>query len=124
MVDVARADHWFCIAFPSPLSPSLSTTWTLHSPLHAPCSRFPTPSNTPPHRSRAPSACLLHPPTVAVAALQRTIQLYKEKGKFRQAADREKEIAVILAQEGGDLQGALEAYEQAGDLYSSEDAQA
>lgn len=60
---------------------------------------------------------------MAVAALQRTIQLYKEKGKFRQAADREKEIAVILAQEGGDLQGALEAYEQAGDLYSSEDAQ-
>lgn len=59
-----------------------------------------------------------------MAALQKTIQLYKEKGKFRQAADREKEIAGILAQEGGDLQGALEAYEAAGELYSSEDAQA
>lgn len=61
---------------------------------------------------------------VAVASLQRTIQLYKEKGKFRQAADREKEIATILAQEGGDLNGALEAFEAAGELYSAEDAQA
>lgn len=63
-------------------------------------------------------------PELAVAALQKTIELYQQKGKFRQAADREKEIAGILQQEGGDLQGALEAYERAGDLYSSEDAQA
>ncbi|ORY73826.1 soluble NSF attachment protein [Leucosporidium creatinivorum] len=63
-------------------------------------------------------------PELAVASLQRTIQLYKEKGKFRQAADREKEIAQILAQEGGDLNGALEAFEAAGELYSAEDAQA
>lgn len=48
--------------------------------------------------------------------------LYKEKGRFRQAADREKEIAIIFVQEGGDLKGALDAYESAGDLYSSEDA--
>ncbi|KAK4049816.1 vesicular-fusion protein S17 [Microbotryomycetes sp. JL201] len=63
-------------------------------------------------------------PELAVAALRKTIELYQQKGKFRQAADREKEIAGILHQEGGDLQGALEAYERAGELYSSEDAQA
>lgn len=61
---------------------------------------------------------------VAVASLQKTIQLYKEKGRFRQAADREKEVATILQQEGGDLKGSLEAYESAGDLYASEDASA
>ena len=62
--------------------------------------------------------------TVAVAALQKTIQLYKEKGRFRQAADRHKEIAAILQQEGGDLAGSLEAYEAAGDIYMNEDAAA
>lgn len=61
---------------------------------------------------------------LAVSALQQTIELYKQKGRLRQAADREKDIAQILAQEGGDVQGALEAYERAGDLYSSEDATA
>ncbi|GAA5842769.1 hypothetical protein JCM11251_001487 [Rhodosporidiobolus azoricus] len=61
-------------------------------------------------------------PELAVIALQRTIQLYKEKGRFRQAADRHKEIASILQQEGGDLMGALEAYEQAGAIYMNEDA--
>ncbi|GAA5866926.1 hypothetical protein JCM8547_003919 [Rhodosporidiobolus lusitaniae] len=61
-------------------------------------------------------------PELAVAALQKTIQLYKEKGRFRQAADRNKDIASILQQEGGDLAGALEAYEQAGDIYMNEDA--
>jgi alpha-soluble NSF attachment protein len=50
--------------------------------------------------------------------------LYKEKGRFRQAADREKEIATILQQEGGDLQGALDAFESAGDMYAGEDAAA
>ncbi|KAI5475294.1 vesicular-fusion protein Sec17 [Pseudohyphozyma bogoriensis] len=63
-------------------------------------------------------------PELAVAALQRTIQLYKEKGRFRQAADREKDIAVIWQQESGNLVGALEAYENAGELYASEDATA
>lgn len=60
---------------------------------------------------------------MAVAALQRTIQLYKEKSRFRQAADREKEIAVIWQTEGGgNLIGALDAYEAAGELYAQEDA--
>lgn len=62
--------------------------------------------------------------TVAVGALQRTIELLKTKGSFRQAADRQKEVAVIYQQEGGDLMGALEAYEQAGELYMAEDATA
>lgn len=61
-------------------------------------------------------------PELAIAALQKTIQLYKEKGRFRQAADRSKDIATIYQQEGGDLVGALEAFEEAGDLYSAEDA--
>jgi alpha-soluble NSF attachment protein len=61
---------------------------------------------------------------VAVAALQKTVQLYKEKGRFRQAADREKEIAGIFQQEGGNLAGALQAFEAAGELYSAEDATA
>lgn len=63
-------------------------------------------------------------PELAVAALQKTIQLYKEKGRFRQAADREKEIAGIFQQEGGNLAGALAAFEAAGELYSAEDATA
>lgn len=62
--------------------------------------------------------------TVAVAALQKTIEIYKQRGKFRQAADRSKEIAQILTHEGGDLAGALDAYEQAGEMYAGEDAQA
>ncbi|GAA5842974.1 hypothetical protein JCM5353_001030 [Sporobolomyces roseus] len=72
----------------------------------------------------ASKAYKLSNPELAVASLQKTIQLYKEKGRFRQAADREKEVATILMSEGGDLNGSLEAFESAGDLYSSEDASA
>lgn len=61
---------------------------------------------------------------MAVAALQRTIQLLKEKGSFRQAADRQKEVANIFVQEGGDLASALSSFEDAGELYSAEDATA
>ncbi|KAM0746765.1 TPR-like protein [Meredithblackwellia eburnea MCA 4105] len=65
-------------------------------------------------------------PELAVAALQRTIALYKEKGRFRQAADREKEIAGIHKEINTDQSqvAALEAFESAGDLYQSEDATA
>lgn len=62
--------------------------------------------------------------TVAVAALRKTIEIYIKKGRFRQAADRSKEIGQIFQQDGGDLQGALEAYDQAGEWYSQEDAAA
>ena len=82
---------------------------------------------------------------VAVRALKLTISLYVEKGRFRQAADRESEaiipprsnsstylyvlvftedIAQIYQQDGGDMNAALEAYEQAGDWYTGEDASA
>jgi len=63
-------------------------------------------------------------PELAVRALKLTIQLYVEKGRFRQAADREKDIAEIYKQDGGDMQAAMEAYEQAGDWYAGEDATA
>jgi len=61
---------------------------------------------------------------VAVAALRKTIEIYLKKGRFRQAADRSKEIGQIFQQDGGDLQGALEAYDQAGEWYAQEDAAA
>ncbi|SCV73674.1 BQ2448_6104 [Microbotryum intermedium] len=63
-------------------------------------------------------------PELAVAALQNAIELYKSDNKFRQAADREKEMAAILQAEGGDLRGALDAYERSARLYEAEDAQA
>jgi len=63
-------------------------------------------------------------PELAVAALKRTISLLVEKGRFRQAADREKEIGQIYQQDGADLQMALESFEQAGEWYSTEDATA
>ena len=45
-------------------------------------------------------------------------------GRFRQAADREKEIAQIYLQESNDLRKACESYERAGDWYAQEDAAA
>ena len=76
-------------------------------------------------------------------ALRKTIQLYVEKGRFRQAADREsgclasysshltqcgsgstEEIGTIYQQDGADLQAALDSFERAGDWYSGEDATA
>lgn len=61
---------------------------------------------------------------MAVAALRKTIEIYIKKGRFRQAADRSKEIGQIFQQDGGDLKGALEAFDQAGEWYSQEDAAA
>ncbi|KAF8506917.1 vesicular-fusion protein SEC17 [Russula emetica] len=45
-------------------------------------------------------------------------------GRFRQAADREKEIAQIYLQEQHDLRRACESFERAGDWYAQEDATA
>jgi len=61
---------------------------------------------------------------MSVAALSRTIALLTEKGRFRQAADRQKEIGQIYQGDGSDLRAAMDAYEQAGEWYSSEDATA
>lgn len=63
-------------------------------------------------------------PDLAVMALEKTIALLLERGRFRQAADRKKEVAQIYQQDGSDLQEAMNAYEKAGEWYSSEDANA
>jgi hypothetical protein len=61
--------------------------------------------------------------SVAVACLDKTISFLLEKGRFRQAADRKKEIGQIF-QETDSLSDAITAFKEAGDWYSQEDAQA
>ena len=61
---------------------------------------------------------------VAIQALTQTIVHLTTGGRFRQAADREKEIAQIYLQESNDLRKACESYERAGDWYAQEDAAA
>lgn len=61
---------------------------------------------------------------VAIQALSQTITHLTKAGRFRQAADREKEIGQIYLQELNDLRKACESYERAGEWYSQEDAQA
>ena len=61
---------------------------------------------------------------VAIQALTQTIVHLTAGGRFRQAADREKEIAQIYLQETNDLRKACESYERAGDWYAQEDATA
>ena len=69
-----------------------------------------------------PLRILLHP--VAVQALSQTVTHLTQAGRFRQAADREKEIAQIYLQEQNDLRRACESFERAGDWYAQEDATA
>lgn len=61
---------------------------------------------------------------VAIGALTSTVTLLTQLGRFRQAADREKEIAQIFLQELKDLGRACEAFERAGEWYVQEDANA
>jgi hypothetical protein len=61
---------------------------------------------------------------VAIQALTQTIVHLTASGRFRQAADREKEIAQIYLQDANDLRKACESYERAGDWYAQEDAAA
>lgn len=63
-------------------------------------------------------------PTVAVQALTQTISALCKAGRFRQAADREKEIAQIYLKELNDLRKACESYERAGEWYEQEDSKA
>ncbi|KAH9809903.1 hypothetical protein DFH28DRAFT_513414 [Melampsora americana] len=63
-------------------------------------------------------------PELSISCLRQTVEILIEKGRFRQAADRQKDIARIFQQDSGDLQGALDAFLQAGDWYSQEDAHA
>lgn len=61
---------------------------------------------------------------VAIAALSQTVTFLTKGGRFRQAADREKEIAQIHIQEKQDLVKGCESYERAGEWYLQEDATA
>jgi len=56
--------------------------------------------------------------------LHQTIKLLINAGNFRQAADREKEIAAIYAQDGIDIPKARDSFVRAGDWYKQEDANA
>jgi hypothetical protein len=61
---------------------------------------------------------------VAIGALTSTVTLLTQLGRFRQAADREKEIGQIFLQELRELGKACEAFERAGEWYAQEDANA
>ncbi|KAF9076241.1 vesicular-fusion protein SEC17 [Rhodocollybia butyracea] len=63
-------------------------------------------------------------PNLAIQALTQTITHLTKSGRFRQAADREKEIGQIYIQESQDIRKACESYERAGDWYAQEDAAA
>ncbi|KAF8741701.1 ICE2, partial [Rhizoctonia solani] len=63
-------------------------------------------------------------PDEAARALTMTITLLTKAGRFRQAADREKEIAQIYLQEKQDLGKACESFERAAEWYAQEDAMA
>lgn len=70
-----------------------------------------------------PSSCpFTSPYTVAVQALMSCKNILIEKGKFRQAADREKSIAELLKNDCHDQQKALDSYQQAGNWYLQEGA--
>lgn len=61
---------------------------------------------------------------VAIQALSQTITHLTQGGRFRQAADREKEIAQIYLQEQHDLRRACDSFQRAGEWYAQEDAAA
>lgn len=61
---------------------------------------------------------------MAIQALTHTIIHLTKSGRFRQAADREKEIGQIHIQEAQDIRKACESFERAGDWYAQEDATA
>jgi len=63
-------------------------------------------------------------PDLAIQALTQTVVHLTQGGRFRQAADREKEIAQIYLQESHDLRRACESFVRAGDWYAQEDATA
>lgn len=61
---------------------------------------------------------------MAIAAYSRTVTLLTQAGRFRQAAEREKEIGQIHIQEKQDLVKGCESYERAGEWFAQEDAHA
>lgn len=63
-------------------------------------------------------------PELAVVALTRAREILIERGRFRQAADREKAVAELYKNDAADPEKALEAYEQAASWYLQEGANA
>ncbi|KXN90071.1 Vesicular-fusion protein SEC17 [Leucoagaricus sp. SymC.cos] len=63
-------------------------------------------------------------PELAIQALTQTINHLTKSGRFRQAADREKEIGQIYLQEFHDPGKACDSLVRAGDWYAQEDAAA
>ncbi|SPO19803.1 probable SEC17 - transport vesicle fusion protein [Ustilago trichophora] len=63
-------------------------------------------------------------PELAVVALTRAREILIERGRFRQAADREKAVAELYKSDAADPEKALEAYEQAAAWYLQEGANA
>ncbi len=61
---------------------------------------------------------------MAIDAFSHAITNLTKAGRFRQAADREKEIAQIYLNELGDLRKSCESYERAAEWYQQEDATA
>lgn len=57
-------------------------------------------------------------------ALTRCRQILIDRGRFRQAADREKSIAELYKTDAYDSEKALQSYEQAADWYIQEGATA
>ncbi|KAH8100663.1 vesicular-fusion protein SEC17 [Cristinia sonorae] len=63
-------------------------------------------------------------PELAVQAFSQTITHLTKQGRFRQAADREKDIGQIYQNVLVDLRKACDSYERAGDWYAQDDATA
>jgi len=63
-------------------------------------------------------------PDLAIHALGQTIKHQTKAGRFRQAADREKEIAQIFLHERRDMRMACQSFIRAGEWYAHEDATA
>ncbi|KAF7308287.1 DUF2235 domain-containing protein [Mycena chlorophos] len=61
-------------------------------------------------------------PQLAVQAFSRMITHLTYSGRFRQAAEREKDVAQVHLRENNDLRKACESYERAADWYAQEDA--
>jgi hypothetical protein len=110
-----------CLLPPPPLYRApLSRSFIIHLHLSSLCLP-PTTTVYPPSHSYKQSTSLTSVPD-AVNSLTRAIKLLTELGRFRQAADRQKEVGTLLKE--SDLPAARDAFVQAGEWYSMEDAQA
>ncbi|KAJ3288798.1 vesicular-fusion protein S17 [Rhizoclosmatium sp. JEL0117] len=63
-------------------------------------------------------------PLESINALQQAVQILIEKGRFSAAASNQKQIAETYETDVGDIRGAREAYEKAGEWYQGEESHA